>query len=250
VSASCIPIRVSASAFRPEAGAQCGNSACWDLRGGRRDDRRPYRKRVGTPLAPAEGIAPPLASTPFASPHAIPVRRLPQSAIVEPLSPGRYKVQFTASAELRDKLERLTALMRSEVADGDLAAVIERAVTEKLERLEARRFGKTSAPRKTLADTNTNPVARQVSAAVRRAVANATARAAALSTTRAGAAPSGTGSSSITGIPSAWEVTIAPTTSACSVVNTIGTSPSATTARLRSGGTSPPRKEVHSRQGA
>jgi hypothetical protein len=65
---------------------------------------------------------------------------------VEPLSPGRYKVQFTASAQLRDKIERLTALMRSEIPDGDLAAVLERAVTEKLERLEARRFAKTAAP--------------------------------------------------------------------------------------------------------
>jgi hypothetical protein len=64
---------------------------------------------------------------------------------VEALSPGRYKVQFTASVTLRDKLERLTALMRSEVPDGDLAAVVERAVTEKLERLEARRFAKTAA---------------------------------------------------------------------------------------------------------
>ena len=32
-------------------------------------------------------------------------------AVVQPLSPGRYKVQFTASAELHDKLERLRALM-------------------------------------------------------------------------------------------------------------------------------------------
>jgi len=65
---------------------------------------------------------------------------------VEPLSPGRYKVQFTASADLRDKLERLTALMRSSVPDGDLGAIIEHGVTEKLERLEARRFAKTNAP--------------------------------------------------------------------------------------------------------
>jgi len=43
---------------------------------------------------------------------------------VEPLSPGRYRVQFTASAALRDKLERLTALMRFSVPDGDLAAII------------------------------------------------------------------------------------------------------------------------------
>jgi len=126
--------------------------------------------RVGTPPAPADGIAPPLAPTPLASPHAIPVRRLPQPAIVEPLSPARYKVQFTASAELRDKLERLIALMRSQVPDGDIAAVIERAVTEKLERLEARRFGRATAPRKTLADTNTAPASRHVPAAVRRAV--------------------------------------------------------------------------------
>ena len=70
--------------------------------------------------------------------------------IIEPLAPGRYKVQFTASAELRDKLDRLRALMRSSVPDGDLAAIIDAAVTEKLERLEARRFGRTKAPRKGL----------------------------------------------------------------------------------------------------
>ncbi|HEY8231675.1 MAG TPA: hypothetical protein VIJ10_03330, partial [Vicinamibacteria bacterium] len=63
--------------------------------------------------------------------------------VVEPLAPSRYKVQFTASAELKDKLERLQALLRSEFPAGDLGAVIEKAVTEKLDRLEARRFAKT-----------------------------------------------------------------------------------------------------------
>ena len=79
-------------------------------------------------------------------------------------------MQFTASAELHDKLERLSALMRSEIPDGDLAAVIERAVTEKLERLEARRFAQTPAPRKGLGDTDTSPTSRHIPAAVRRAV--------------------------------------------------------------------------------
>jgi hypothetical protein len=79
-------------------------------------------------------------------------------------------VQFTASVELRDKIERLTALMRSQVPDGDLGAIIEQAVTEKLERLEARRFASTTAPRKTLADTDTSKASRHVPAAVRRAV--------------------------------------------------------------------------------
>ena len=94
----------------------------------------------------------------------------PRTAFVEPLAPARFKVQFTASAALRDKLERLTALLRSEVPDGDLAAVIDRAVTDTLERLEARRFGKTVAPRKTLADTDTSSVSRHIPASVRRTV--------------------------------------------------------------------------------
>jgi hypothetical protein len=83
-------------------------------------------------------------------------------AVVQPLAPGRYKVQFTASAVLHDKLERLRALMRSRVPDGDLAAVIEEAVTEKLERLEARRFANTTTPRKSLA-MPTSPVPRATS---------------------------------------------------------------------------------------
>ena len=90
--------------------------------------------------------------------------------MVEPLAPARYKVQFTASAELHDKLERLRALMRSSVPDGDLATIIEQAVTEKLQRLEARRFAQTQAPRKTLSDRASSPTTRQIPAAVKRAV--------------------------------------------------------------------------------
>jgi 5-methylcytosine-specific restriction endonuclease McrA len=91
-------------------------------------------------------------------------------AVVTPLAPARYKVEFTASAELRDKLERLRALMRSSVPDGDLGAIIEEAVTEKLERLESKRFGKTKTPRKSLKETKTSPSSRYIPAAVRRAV--------------------------------------------------------------------------------
>jgi hypothetical protein len=90
--------------------------------------------------------------------------------VVEPLAPARYRVQFTASAELRDKLERLRALMRPTVPDGDLAAIVEQAVTEKLQRLEARRFARTLAPRKTLSQSETSPTTRQIPAAVKRAV--------------------------------------------------------------------------------
>jgi 5-methylcytosine-specific restriction endonuclease McrA len=115
----------------------------------------------------------------------------PRPPVVEPLAPARYKVQFTASVELRDKLERLQSLMRSSVPDGDLAAIIEEAVTEKLERLEARRFARAKASRKALSPRHTSapqsepspgadqdsppvksgsPVTRHVPAAVKRAV--------------------------------------------------------------------------------
>ncbi len=92
-------------------------------------------------------------------------------AFVEPLAPARYKVQFTASAELKDKIERLRGLVRGSVPDGDLGAIIEEAVTEKLERLESRRFGKSKAPRKSVEETDTSPSSRYIPAPVRRAVA-------------------------------------------------------------------------------
>jgi hypothetical protein len=117
------------------------------------------------PSRPIEGTA--AVAAPAPTVHSADGRDRPAA---QALSPGRYKVQFTASAELRDKLERLKALTRSEVPDGDLGAVIERAVTEKLERLEARRFGKTTAPRKTLREADTTSGSRYLPAPVRRAV--------------------------------------------------------------------------------
>ena len=73
---------------------------------------------------------------------------------------------FTANEELRDKLRRLEVLM----PDSDLAEVVEAAVTEKLERLEAKRYGKTKKPRKNLEDAYTSPGVRGISAAVKRVV--------------------------------------------------------------------------------
>jgi hypothetical protein len=111
------------------------------------------------------------ASTTTERPVSAPHNMAPKGpATVEPLAPARYKIQFTASAELKDKLERLRALMRSQVPDGDMAVIIEEAVTEKLERLEAKRFAKTKSPRKSLEDTDTSATSRHIPAAVKRAV--------------------------------------------------------------------------------
>jgi hypothetical protein len=60
--------------------------------------------------------------------------------------------------------------MRSSVPDGDLATILEEAVTEKLEKLEAKRYGKSKKPRKNLAKTDTSPSSRFIPAPVRRAV--------------------------------------------------------------------------------
>ncbi len=88
--------------------------------------------------------------------------------VVEPLSPARYRVQFTAGEQLRDDLERLRALLRSEIPDGDLAAIVGKAVRELRGRLEARRFGQTNAPRKK--QRPNDPASRNVPTEVRRAV--------------------------------------------------------------------------------
>jgi hypothetical protein len=123
-----------------------------------------------------DGVGVPAAGA-SAPPVAAPV-------LVQPLSPGRYKIQFTASVEFHDKLERLQALIGTRLPGCDLAAVIERAVTEKLERLEASRFARTGAPRKPSGrprghqgsvqtdetETRPSPSSRHIPAAVRRAV--------------------------------------------------------------------------------
>src|SRR5205085_10309182 len=86
-------------------------------------------------------------------------------ALVEPLSPARFQVRFTASGELRDKLQRLATLTGQ-----DIASVIDAAVSEKLARLEARRFARTTRPRKGVAEASPAPTSRPVPAPVRRAV--------------------------------------------------------------------------------
>jgi hypothetical protein len=83
-----------------------------------------------------------------------------------PLSETRHKVQFTASDELRKKLEHAQDLMRHANADGDLAVVVERAVDLLLEKLEKRRLGKTSRPRESTQQSERAGVSR----ATRRAV--------------------------------------------------------------------------------
>jgi 5-methylcytosine-specific restriction endonuclease McrA len=74
---------------------------------------------------------------------------------IVPLSPERYKVQFTANAGLRQKLERAINLMRHSNPSGDLSVVVERAMDLLLAELEKQRLGKTARSRTKRSRTNT-----------------------------------------------------------------------------------------------
>ena len=95
--------------------------------------------------------------------------------------------------------------------------MVEAAVSEKLERLEARRFGKVKNPRKNLEDADTAPGARGILAPVRRFV---WARDALIGALTVDAAPRRIGSNFTTTIPSALAATGAPVTFASSAART------------------------------
>ncbi len=137
--------------------------------------RDPLRDQLGpdrvgaspvVPGTPTSGSRDALAGT---SPAVSVKTRAPECRI-EPIAPARYRVEFTATAEQRDNLERLRDLMRASVPDGDLATVVDAAVAREVRRLESRRFARTAAPRSTPAESATTPSSRYVPAAVRRTV--------------------------------------------------------------------------------
>jgi hypothetical protein len=66
---------------------------------------------------------------------------------IQPLSEARYKVQLTASAELKAKLERACDLMRHRNPSGDLAVVLDAAMDVLLAKLEKERLAKVKTPR-------------------------------------------------------------------------------------------------------
>lgn len=67
-------------------------------------------------------------------------------SLVAPLAPERYKVQFTASEVLHDKLRRAQSLLRHRIPDGDLSQVFELALTALVEQLEKQKLAATDRP--------------------------------------------------------------------------------------------------------
>jgi hypothetical protein len=130
-----------------------------------------------TDVRPGENAAVGAQLCPDAAPEAhAEVLFSPRPAdVLEPIAPGRYRVQFTASAALREKLERLQSLMSCR-QPAALALVIEAAIDEKLRTLSAKRLAAVEKPRKTVptshskATVHPKPTSRHVPAAVRREV--------------------------------------------------------------------------------
>jgi hypothetical protein len=99
-----------------------------------------------------------------------PPRPKPQ-VLVQPLSEARYRVQLTASAQLRDKLEHARRLKSHSHPNGDLATVIEEAVDLLIEKLEKAKLGKTDRPRQSVGASPVPPKdAARVTASARREV--------------------------------------------------------------------------------
>ncbi|HEY8147986.1 MAG TPA: HNH endonuclease signature motif containing protein [Vicinamibacteria bacterium] len=80
--------------------------------------------------------------------EAAPRARIPEPPrpIVQPLSPDRYRVTFTANAEMCEKLQLAQDLLRHAVPGGDLAQVFARALDALVDALVKQKFAVTSRP--------------------------------------------------------------------------------------------------------
>jgi hypothetical protein len=95
------------------------------------------RELTATPVASATASA---ATSPAPEPLRLTLQT-PRSRAMEPLSPGRYRVQFSADTELKNKLELARDLLRHTLPNGDLAPIIARALDLLIEQLMKRRVG-------------------------------------------------------------------------------------------------------------
>ena len=91
----------------------------------------------------------------------------PEPAIVAPLAPERYKVQFTVSRETYEKLRRAQELLRHTVPNGDPGAIFDRALTVLLAEVEKQKCGATARPRGARPAASSS---RRIPAAVKREV--------------------------------------------------------------------------------
>jgi 5-methylcytosine-specific restriction endonuclease McrA len=91
-----------------------------------------------------------------------------RSDVVTPLAPQLYKLQVTVTRGTHEKLLRAQALARHVLPNGDIASILDRALTLLLDHLERRRFARVLSPRLEAGGRATT--GRYIPATVRRAV--------------------------------------------------------------------------------
>jgi hypothetical protein len=94
----------------------------------------------------------------------------PTAPEIAPLRAERYKVQFTANQRLHDKIAQAQDLLRHQVPDGDLAAVVERALDLLIAERMKQRFAQVRRPRATTRTKPRKPDSRHIPHEVRRDV--------------------------------------------------------------------------------
>jgi len=90
--------------------------------------------------SPSEPVPQPVTDARASGPHR------GSSAIVQPLSPQRYRVQFTIGEESQQRLRQLQSLLRREIPTGDAGAIFERALALLLEKVEKKKLGAPARP--------------------------------------------------------------------------------------------------------
>ena len=88
-----------------------------------------------------------------------------------PLGGKRYKIEFTGSQALYDKLHQARALLRHQIPNGDLVEIFDRALTLLVEDAKRKKFAQTSSPRKRSKAAKKSPApSRHIPAEIKRAV--------------------------------------------------------------------------------
>ena len=118
--------------------------------------------------SPAETIAPPLnvVATPLSTPLA-PAPKPERRAVVAPLAPRRYLLKLTIGQDTHDRLERVRALLRHSIPDGDTERILNRALALLLDQVERTKCARSSSP---CGDASSVVKGRHIPAAVRREV--------------------------------------------------------------------------------
>jgi hypothetical protein len=135
----------------------------------------PVHAPTETELAPgrvADGVSEPnlpAAPAPLAT-FALDVSAPPKAHTIAPLSAEQYKVQFTASRTLRDKIAEAKELLRHQIPDGDLAKILDRALTALIRETKKERFAIGAQARREKPSGSAGPVSRHIPNAVKRCV--------------------------------------------------------------------------------